>query len=137
MSAMTYLPRPRPLNRYKGDVQYLARGSTYWPDVVLAVTNVLWAGRLYHRERAFQFALGTSAAFFCLALYRNHVCRCRSWVLCHVAWHLLPLELYLGLMPAGRDRYCVVGFFFLLVALHLLDRNLLVGWGRAPVAKAG
>lgn len=99
----------------------------YWPDMVMATTTTLWAVRLYHREPAFHLALLTSAGFFCLALYRNHVCRCPSWVLCHVAWHLLPLELYVGLMPMGRDHYVAWAFAALLGLLHLGDWNLFGG----------
>ena len=108
-------------------LRYLARNSTYWPDVVMATTTTLWAVRLYWREPAFHVALLVSAGFFCLALYRNHVCRCPSWVLCHVGWHLLPLELYVGLMPKGRDHYVAWAFACLLGVLHLGDWNLLGG----------
>lgn len=109
---------------YLGDVVYLkrgAKGEQFYPDVVLATGLIGWACRLHGSEPAFRWSLGVSFVFFASALYLNHGRSDNRWVLCHILWHALPLELYLGLTPpaAGRlDRVLLWTYVWCLVVLR-------------------
>lgn len=110
---------------YMGDVHLLGRGHNYWPDLILAPLVSLWAAHLYGHLRAFHLSAGFSLACFATALYRNHKLRRDDWVLFHVAWHTLPLSLYVGLFGAGPDVQMAKGLVGVLLLLHACSSNVL------------